>query len=318
MFNIRINVFDSSVRWILLITLFIITGCAAVQPFPQLARAGDTITLAVGSPDGMTRDNIQVDYIPDANPGNVVDLNPGLRSVFKLYPDRTSKAWLYDDSLFSINSLEDAINHATWLTLISLDLPTSIPEGTGIIKVTPTSPDVYYPQVTGSITDVDIHMEILAGLGSPNPFSYEPVATSLPITRPLSDLEPAPQVIVSPPDATVSGCCGAIEFKVTAPWLSSTGQSVPDSEIFIVQDAQNRLALKRQINMNYARNGDQFTVIFVTPRVMVPRQSRFTITAKPGNSLGTVTLDSVRYFDQNGNELSGPAPFDYTLAVDGL
>ena len=33
----------------------VLAGCVTVQPFPQSARAGDTITLAVGSPDDPPR-----------------------------------------------------------------------------------------------------------------------------------------------------------------------------------------------------------------------------------------------------------------------
>jgi hypothetical protein len=220
--------------------------------------------------------------------------------------------------MFSLDILEDNLNHATWLTVISLDLPPSVPVGTGTIKVIPTRPDVIYPQLTGNISGVDITMEVIAGQGTPNPFKYKPFSIGNPISRTLSDLEPAPQVIVIPPDITVPGCCGSIEFKLTAPWLSPSGDPVPDSEIFVIKDAQNKIAIRKQISLLYARNSDVFTVMFVTPKRMDNKQSRFTITSKPGNTLGGVTLDSITYYNNDGLEIAGPAPNEYKIAVDGF
>jgi len=70
-------------------------GCVALQPFPTAARAGDTITLAVGSADGMTDSNTTVEFFapgvdPDIGPGTLIPI----RSVIKLLPDKASHLWL--------------------------------------------------------------------------------------------------------------------------------------------------------------------------------------------------------------------------------
>ena len=46
-------------------TCLFISGCVAMQPFPNIARSGDTVLVAVGSPDGMTKLNTTALYVPD-------------------------------------------------------------------------------------------------------------------------------------------------------------------------------------------------------------------------------------------------------------
>ncbi|MCK5091252.1 MAG: hypothetical protein KAR30_01880, partial [Gammaproteobacteria bacterium] len=73
----------------LLILISIVTGCVSIQPFPNAAKSGETITLAVGSPEGMTKDNITVTFTSNDQvtyPGST-DITSGVKSVLKLYPD---------------------------------------------------------------------------------------------------------------------------------------------------------------------------------------------------------------------------------------
>ena len=64
-----------------------VAGCAALQPLPHSARPGDTIALAVGSPEGLTRMNTVVTFTPDSDPVNPVDLSSNIVAIFNASPD---------------------------------------------------------------------------------------------------------------------------------------------------------------------------------------------------------------------------------------
>lgn len=72
----------------LIILFFLLQGCVALNSFPKLARSGGTITLAVGSPDYMTKSNTTVQYISNSDLDNPINLP--IRAILKLRPDNTS------------------------------------------------------------------------------------------------------------------------------------------------------------------------------------------------------------------------------------
>ena len=111
---------------ILILPLCIIllqAGCTSLQTFPVAARAGDTISLAVGSYDNMTKNNITVEFLPDGVlPGNGSALTP--RAVFRLYADQTSYA--YQNPTYLLSGVTGKSGHAPWLNVLVIDLPSSL------------------------------------------------------------------------------------------------------------------------------------------------------------------------------------------------
>ncbi len=302
----------------LILLVSFLSGCAAVKSFPESARSGETITLAVGSPEGMSKQNILVEYYPDSEPSTPYDITQGLRSVFKLYPDQASKLMLYDDAFFSVDRISRDTGHAAWLTIVTLDLPT-LPVGTGTIKVTPTSPSINYGPNSENIENVDIALEILPGSGLAGDFPFIPIAFSNPITRTLSDLEPAPQIIITPPlGGNVT--YGAIEIKLTIPWQDENSQPVPNSDIFVLIDKKNKLNLRSQLSQQWKRVGDEFTVTQISPRGMLLIQSKFSVIARPTSTLNlsNVSISSIKYYDLDGFEVAGPLSIEYTLLTEGI
>jgi len=84
---------DKTALFLLLIVSVVFSGCTMVSPFPLVARSGDTITLAVGSADGMNKSNTTVEFTgSDGIPINIPE-----RQILKIYPDKTSRPWLYSD-----------------------------------------------------------------------------------------------------------------------------------------------------------------------------------------------------------------------------
>lgn len=308
----------------LILLVSFLSGCAAIKSFPESARSGETITLAVGSPEGMSRQNILVEYYPDSEPSTPYDITPGLRSVFKLYPDKASKLMLFDDSpFFPVDRIARDTGHAAWLTVITLDLPT-LPVGTGVIKVTPTSPSIIYGGPSENIENVDIALEILPGSGLADDFGFIPIAFSGPITRTLSDLEPAPQLIVTPPllDQSSGGDTryGAIEMKITIPWLTESSLPAPNKDIFVILDPKNKMNLRTQLSLQWKRVGDEFTIMQISPKGMLLLQSKFSVVARPTSTLNSanVGISSIKFYDLDGFEVTGPLSTEYTLLTEGI
>lgn len=298
----------------LLLLIGPLSGCTALQPFPNAVRAGGTVMLAVGSPDGMTRANSTVQYVSNSDPGNPVDLTPGIRSIFKVYPDRTSAPWL-------ANALTDGIpldtGHGAWLTVMAVDLPASLFPGTGVVQVT-TSATV--GSAATDINSVDIPLEILPGIGQPHQFPYEVFFTTR--TGNLIDLEPMPQVVIRPPIGGNTPTYGAIEVKLNVPMINNDGTPATDSSFTIVVDDMGRTHHLSQLQTSWVRKGDEITVIFVSPTgTMKAWETRCAVVIFPNalpslNIPGTMidpskpapSLVSIQYYDVNGVAVTGPSP----------
>lgn len=288
------------------------TGCVMVQPVPYAARAGDTIMLPVGSPDGMDMSNTTITFEPDLDPGNQIDLTARVRSISKVYPDKTSFAWL----LSLADSVPTASGHGPWLTVITLDLPEDIPEGKGIIHVS-TSNDVVYPENSANVNSVPIDFEILPGQGQPHGFEYRTFSFSTGnVVGDLSKLGSLPQLLVAPPvpHSSEDRWFGAIEFKLNAPIRSDQGDIVPASSIAVVQDDQPD-NIKTQVQMSWHRSGDDFTINFMSASGgMRYYQARCSLVVMDPGTSGEIafpvlpSLTSVRYFDVNGDLVNGPSP----------
>lgn len=293
------------------LTAVILTGlsaCVAVQPFPQAARAGDTITLAVGSPDDLKQTNTTVTYVPDSAPGTSVDLTPNIKSIFKLYPDKTSNVWLNQAA-----GIDSAAGHGAWMSVIAVNLPTSVPVGTGKVYVATTN--ATYPNFAHSVNDVPINMEILPGTGAPNPLKYLQYSWSnTPVAGQLNALKPASQVVIRMPPSSGgysnSTTYGAVEVRIHMQMQDSSGLPLTDDYIAVVFDDQTQ-HLNSRIQSTWSRSGDDLLVTFVSPvGAMQSYEARCSIMVWPGYGsqvVGTPTLTSVKYFDVNGNPVSGPA-----------
>jgi len=75
------------------VSLLLLQGCVALQSFPMVARSGDTITLAVGSVEGMTKANTSLIYKPSTG-APITFLPSSLRAIVPIYPDKRTNAWI--------------------------------------------------------------------------------------------------------------------------------------------------------------------------------------------------------------------------------
>jgi len=295
-----------------------LNGCTAFNAFPTAARAGDTVALAVGSPDGMSRSNTTATFTSAAAPGDIIDVTPNIRSIFKLYADKTSPQY----ALNSITkNIVDTSGHEPWITIVALDLPSTntagapLPTGPGTIQFTTTAP---YPSIGSHINNFPIGIEILPGGPVPqNPFTYE-IGLGASLNGDLKTLEPRPHTVVLPPFVQGTNpypVYGAIEMKLVIP--TSVGISLKDRGIQVVLDNMAMVSASKSTLTSSLSNGQDLSVLLVSASgTMQYYEPRFSIVLNAGNSfLAPPTITSVRYFDANGNETTGPAVSDYALEV---
>lgn len=285
--------------YLLLGGLVLLQGCVALQSFPTVARAGDTIALSVGSPGGMTKTNTTATYVTEQ--GILVDLP--IRAIIRLRPDQTSATALFD---FIVDAEDSYTGHSQWLSVIVIDLPppSVLPVGLGHINIISSAS---YGEITNGINDIPIDLEIIAGTGTPNYFKYDN-GFGVTSVGDLSDLEALPQVVIQPPDVDVDEDVNfaAAEIKVNVPTIeTSTGSSTPLHAIRVVADDFYTKNSSDQVQMNWSKNGDEFTINFISPQAkMEAVQLRFSIVLKPGYVFlqdPLAHLVSVNIYDINGN-----------------
>lgn len=291
------------------------SGCTALNTFPKSARSGDTIALALGSPLDLTRTNTTVKFVYDSD-GSEVDLTPNIRAIFKLYPDKESNVF---DLSGNTNQLVMSSGHAPWVVIAAIDLPSDLNTSatqplTGTVQFNTTA---IYPGFDVHINDTPIPLEILPGVGSPADLPYQ-VGTLHASQGNLTRLEPDARAVFHPTfPSTLCPCpdYAAIEIKVNLP--TSVGTSLTQDFIRVVdEDLTVATRSGRSFTYGLAANGEDLTVMFISPTGKLKYyESRFAVMLYPTfNFIGTPTVTSIRYFNLNGQEVTGPSA-DYQVAL---
>lgn len=289
----------------------LLQGCASFNPYPLAARAGDTIMLPAGTPDGMTKANTSVTFTPIDSfgvLGTPVDITANVRAITKIYPEKTSSTWLFSDEYgLTLKAMMDYSGHAPWQSIIVVDLPPSpiISEGAGEIQVTTSA-------VYSSVASLQpFKITILPGTGESNLFKYW--AGGLAIGGNLATLEPLPQVVVKPAPflggiGTVP-TYGAVEVNLNIPMRQADCQPIPGNSVRVVADDLAYKDLESQRQVSWVRNGDNITVNFISPNGnMSLYELRFSVVVRPGNiylNTSGPSLTSIKYYDVDGIEVIG-------------
>jgi hypothetical protein len=271
---------------------FFLQGCVATQSFPTVARGGDTITLAVGSPDGMTKANTTAQFISDVDSSTIV---LPIRSIIRLRPDQTSQTALFDGL---VDAQDNYTVHSQWLTVLVIDLPEGLTIGAGHIDINTSAT---YGTLPVGVNDIPVSIEIIEGTGVSNDFNYNNNFGGVGAGN-LSALEPLPQAVFRTPNlAWTQVLFAAAEVKINLPL-----GSVPTSDIRVVADDFYTKNAQDQVQMNWSRNGDEITVNFISPiATMEPLQLRFSVVLSPGNTFVTAPgpgVVSVKLYDISGEQ----------------
>jgi len=133
----------------LLFLLSVLTGCSGVQTYPNVAQAGDTISLAMGWQKRFKRSNTTVTITPSIGvPIIYLPDDPAVRAIINLYPDPLSnivvgtriennesyKYGLTYGRLINTNYTDGDMDW--WQTVAFLNLPSSMPAGEVDIELT--------------------------------------------------------------------------------------------------------------------------------------------------------------------------------------
>lgn len=316
-------------HYVVALFVVLLASCVATQPFPYAVRAGDTITLAIGSYDGVNKSNLSITYYPDSGslPSETpVDVTSNIRSVFNIYPDKKSRTYwdtTSGNSLQTMAYVESISGHSSWQSVVAVDLPSTLPTGTGHFVVS-LGAGIVTPPFLASVEDVNIQAKILEPGGTTHDFEFRKLNfnTETSIGN-LVDLQQLRQVIVrNYPGSSVftSISIAAAEYEILVPIIdqfsNDVSTTVPDSDIVVVLDDQINYD-RNQTSLNWSRSGDSIKVITTSPSGKQNAKSiRFSIllanyvdAEANGWSLSdTASLVSVKYFDLDGIELVGPTP----------
>jgi hypothetical protein len=134
-----------------LLLALMLCGCAGVQTFPNAVRAGDTVAVAAGWKQDFSRQDITV-VVTDANGAETVYTpgDPAIRAVVNLYPDPLSSLVVADRTgiefssaartyAYAINSTFTGHDRDWWQTVVFVDLPANLPQGSAGVAVTNTA-----------------------------------------------------------------------------------------------------------------------------------------------------------------------------------
>jgi len=319
--------------FVVLAALLMLQGCVAVQTFPNAARAGETISLALGSLEGASSSNITITFTSSTD-ASTVDLTSHIRSVFNLHPDKTSRLNIESTNYNTGEMRSDVVTlgsaHSAWITVVVIDLPASLTLGNGEISIlfgegiTPINASV-------TAEDINIGIEILPNAGSnnigPNPFEYVTNTTNH-STGDLSLLEPMKQVLVRSPRKVGNYAFGtkvyAAQFEFTVPMhnIYNVMNPVPAEGLMVVRDV-NRFdyvqstqangttsVTAAQTQMSWHKDGERVVVNFISPTGQLKDDFiRFSLIPSLFSDFSSMPiLVSYRYFGQDGTEISGVQP----------
>lgn len=190
--------------WFIFVILLVMQGCAGVNTFPMIARAGDTVSVMIGGSNTSNKSNVGVS-LTDAN-GQTWDLKSlGLvRSIFNLRTDGLANGMHYSPYLDLYYPW--SFGHEPLQTVLVTDLPTNVAPGNAVLTVTPSATDdssgVGYPY--------SIKLEVIAGTGSSDKFLRK---TGFGSTMPadFASLEQAPHGKIT---FGSSASIGAVSLKI--------------------------------------------------------------------------------------------------------
>lgn len=154
----------------------LVVGCAGTESFGRYARAGDTVSLAVGLRQNLSKSNITVEITPVATGVPIIygPGHPAIRAVFNLYPDPLSSVVVspmvgedltpYAQFYASLVESNFTGPDGDWSqTVVFLDLPADMPVGRAQIQVSGAG----YADPPASV------VQIIDGAGFPAAFSTE-------------------------------------------------------------------------------------------------------------------------------------------------
>lgn len=310
-----------------------LVGCVAYQGFAVTARAGDTVTFAIGSLDNVKKADVQLAYYSNSNPGVPIDITDGIRSIVRLYPDKTSLSYWEqisgDNGLETIKTLVDFSSHGPWQTVAVVDLPTTLPAGAGYVKFT-MGINVNYPSALAKVDDISVGLTILSNddgtamLGSNHDFGFRKYAfNTLTSVGDLNKLESLQQVVLRrlPSQTSNPDPVSAANYELIFTVLDQSGADVTSNltaDDFAVVLDDSPQYIRNQVSLIWKKSNSVFNVSVISAaKPISPDFIRFSVvlsnvedSALNGWEIAanSASLQSFKYYNDQGNEMAGPTP----------
>jgi len=298
--NLQCSVKANSIRLTgLLILLAILQGCAAVNTFPTVARAGDTVSVMVGGSEKARKETTTV-ILTDFD-GVQWDLNAqGLvRSLFILRTDARSNGMQYSPYLDIYNSW--IRGHEPVQTVLVVDIPTAAAIGNAVLTINNNVTD----DSSGVASPYTVNIDIIPGAGSINTFLRNTAVEGyLPVD--FARLEPAPHAKISFGiyEGIIIGATSlVIDFDETVVNPDDINVYVPESTLRGTVSVPGKFG-ETQRMVHWRHDGQQLYVDIIAPQglnnmflklyIMHPR-------GLPG--LANFSMTSSVVYDVNGNEI---------------
>jgi len=283
--------------------VLLLQGCAAVNTFPTIARAGDTVSLLVGGSEDARKETISI-TLTDVN-SNVWDLQAlgKVRSVFSVRPDGRAEGLHYSSYLELV--LPWGFGHEPVQTVLVIDVPDGVASGMATLNVSTNTTD----NSSGFGEPFAINLEIIPGAGSTDDFLFKHVITGDTPTD-FSRLEPLPHAKISFVSGTaVAAVSLEVDFDESILPADDLNLYVPQST---VRDLASNTFDKTQRMVYWRQDGQQLFVDIISPQgidsgflnvyVLHPRG----LTGAPGFS-----LLNAQVYDVNGSLLSITPVLEY-------
>lgn len=288
---------------LLILSFMFLQGCAGVNTFPTIARAGDTVSLMVGGSENARKENISI-TLKDIN--NIEwDLQAlGLvRSVFSVRPDGRSEGLHYSTYLELVTPW--GFGHEPIQTVLVIDVPTGVAPGIATVSVSTNTTD----NSAGIGMPYSINLEIIAGAGSTDNFLFKHIITGDTSTD-FSRVEPLPHAKISFSTGTVVGAASLIiDFDEAVLTPDDLTIYVPQST---VRDPATGTFDKTQRMVNWRQDGQQLFVDVISPQGIDSGFLNLYVLHPRGLSgVPDFNLISANIFDVNGNSLSLTPVFEY-------
>lgn len=281
---------------------FLLAGCAGQNTFTQSARPGETVMLAVGWKQDLTRNDLSVTITPET--GEPISYNAGdsrIRAVIQAYPDPVSKLVVSDQAKISYQksglswdgstynvlppSFGNLVRNSTnmendWSnTMIFLDLPAGLAPGVASVSLY---------KAGGAVLTNPIVVEVLSGAAAER--NLFPMSNYSGVGAMMRSVERAPHFVVNfSEDTGMVPHSMQIDFVRT---LASEGKPWV---------THGRGDIK---NVLWSDNGTLLKVALTpTNGVAVSKLSDFKFYVT--GAVTGLTVNSVKAYDVSGNLLTG-------------
>lgn len=278
-----------------------VLGCGGTVPLNTAYRAGDTVALGAGWQQNFDRSSLTVTITgSDGVPVVYQPGAPAIRAIVNLYPDplsyivvgtRTGLSTNYNQGStygYTVNTAFTNYDPDWWETSVFVDLPSTLPVGTANVTLQSASGASYGP----------IPVQIIAGQGSPSPFSAEILGDMTPTQ--LQSMERAPKYTVN--FSGGSTLAAALQVDLThSPASSVGGTGTP----FVVNP---RGEMK---NISWTDDGTHLRVILLTsgdgttkdPSLTKYQWKYFKFYVTGG--ITNLLVTNVKAYDSAGNPITG-------------